>query len=332
MGSLIDTLLFTPRDMDLRFYIGEEKLPSKAIASIIRDYYNSIIKENLLIDEMNKAIPVELPHLNFESAIGLLEQCANRYSYKDGDEEKVGWNTGWKAETRVRTLLEKGADYYASLKASKGRKIISAEMNLEAAQICEILRADPKVRDYFVPNEDNHLMFQLELYTTYPLINGQNMPLKGALDIVRFNHKDKTAQIIDFKSSYSAFGFVSSIRQFGYCDQLSYYDFLLREWMIEACEGKYCDYKVLPPMNIVIDIADRIPYVYEYQWRDIALAADGNREFLFNLFQTHDHNVKIKKGWKKLLDEIGWHWQNDLWDKPKELYENDKITVNLLNN
>lgn len=331
MGSLIDTLLFTPELLEKRFYIGEEKLPSKAIAHIVKDYYHSIIRENATIQENNQFYPEPVPFLSFTlDHKDILLACANRYCFKDGDDEKCSWQSGWKDETRVKSLMEKGADYFESLKQANGRKVISPEMNMEALGLKEILYKDPDVRDYFVASEENELLFQLEIYTTYPLENGESIPLKGALDIVRFDHKAKTAQIIDFKSSYSAFNFIGSIKQFGYCDQLSFYDFLLREWMIETCQGRYCDYKMLPPINIVIDITDKVPYIYEYDWKDIALAADGNYKYLFNLFQTHDHNAKLRRGWRNILNEICWHWQNNLWQKPKELYENKKIKLNLL--
>ncbi len=334
MGSLIDTILFSPEDLVKRFFIGEEKLPSKAIAWIVKNYYSSIIKENVEIEEMNKVVPEDSPLILMEidGATKLLLDSANNYCYKDGEEEKCGWNVGWKDETRVRTLIEKGSDYFNSLKKAAGRKIISHEMNVQALQLVDILRSHPEVKDYFVPSEHNLLMFQLELYIDVQIgMEDKTMPLKGALDIVRFNHLDKTVQIIDFKSSYSAFGFLHSIKQFGYCDQLSYYDFLLREWLKLYCDGSYCEYKMIPPINVVIDINDKEPYIYEYDWKDIALSADGNKEFLYSLYQTYDHNARIKRGWKRLLEDITWHYQRNLWNKPRELYETKRIKVNLLN-
>ncbi len=331
MGSLIDCLLFSPENMDKWFFIGEEKIPSKAIASIIKMYYNRIIASNEQVRQIAYELPSDPQYMEITMAHNeILLDCANNYCFKDGDDEKCGWQSTWKDETRIRNLVEKGSDYFQSLKKSEGRKIISMEMNLEALQLRDILRSDPNTKDYFISNDENDLLFQLEIFISYNLLDGTGIPLKGALDIIRFNHKDKTAQIIDFKSSYSAFNFIHSIKQFGYCDQLSYYDFLLREWMIEACEGKYCDYKIIPPINIVIDINDRIPYIYEYDWKDITLAADGNRAYLFDLFHTHDHNMKIKVGWKKTLDTIAWHWTNQIWDRPRELYEQKKIKLNLL--
>lgn len=331
MGSLIDTLLFSPKEFTLRFYVGEEKLPSKAIAWIIRSYYDRLVAMNKRNEELSKGLPEDLPQLSLDlTHADLLLNCSNDYCFKVGDEEKCGWNTQWKEETRIRSLMENGSEFFQSLVKANGRKVISQQMNVQALDLIRILQTDSEVMDFFVQTEDNLLVFQLELYIDVKIGN-QTVPLKGALDIVRFNHVDKTVQIIDFKSSYSAFGFVSSIRQFGYCDQLSYYDFLLREWLKTHCEGSYCDYTILPPLNVVIDINDRIPYTYEYDWRDIALAADGNKEFLYSLFQTHDHNVKIKRGWKRLLEEIAWHIETGQWDKPRELYENKRIKVNLLN-
>lgn len=329
MGSLIDTLLFSHDELEKRYYIGEERLPSKAVAHIVRNYYDAIVRRNNAEAEIGNQLPtgpnimaLDMSHEQF------LLHAANSYCFKDGDDEKCGWQSTWKDETRLRSLVEKGSEYFKSLKLAAGRKVIAHEMNMEAFELRSILYSDVDVKDYFVANDDNDLLFQLEIYTTYTLKSGREIPIKGALDIVRINHKDKTVQIADFKSSYSAHNFIGSIKQFGYCDQLSFYDFLLREWLIE--EGKYPSYTILPPVNIVIDIRDRVPYVYEYSWADIALAADGNGAFLYSLYQTHDHNSRVKRGWKKSLDEIGWHWENNLWLKPKELYENKKIKLNLL--
>jgi len=337
MGSLIDTILFSPDELSSRFYIGEEKLPSKALASIIKAYYNKLNEQNAEALMINEYIPqlVEIPVLNLtiEANTSILLECANHYCYKDGDEEKCGWNTGWKDDTRINSLIKNGADYFKSLVQAKNRKIISHSMNIEALDLVDILRKHEDVKDYFVPSDNNELLFQLEIFINYPILGTNKfIPLKGALDIVRINHIGKTIQIIDFKSSYSAFNFISSIKQFGYCDQLSYYNFLLKEWIAQDCNYKsYCEYKFIPPINIVIDISDKEPYIYEYEWSDISLAENGNKDFLFDLYQTNNHNSKIKKGWKKTLDEISWHWSNNLWDKPKELYENKKIKINLLN-
>ena len=56
MGSLVDTLLFTPELLNDRFYKGKEKLPSEAIAWIVREYFVTIIDKNKQIEENNKSL------------------------------------------------------------------------------------------------------------------------------------------------------------------------------------------------------------------------------------------------------------------------------------
>lgn len=333
LGSLTDTLLFTPEELDKRFYIGEEeKLPSEAIVWIIKDYYNKIVANNKQMELLSAELPNDglMREFNLNDVDHLLDS-ANNYVSKDKEgKEKVGWNVKWSSDARIKNILEQGSSYFDSLKKAEGRKVVSQRMNFDAIDMRDILHKHESVRDYFVPNENNHLIFQLEIFTTYLLPDGNEIPIKGALDIVRFNHIRKTVQIIDFKTSYSAFDFLQNIKKYGYADQLSFYDYLLRQWLVEYCQGKYCEYEMLPPLNIVMDVKSKIPYIYEYEWRDISLAADGNEKFLFNLYQTNDHGQRIKRGWKSLLDEIGWHMVNNFWDCPKELKEKGKITVNLL--
>ena len=199
---------------------------------------------------------------------------------------------------------------------------------MEAISMVNVLTSNLNVKKYFIKQENEELFHQLEIYTDYELNNGVKIPLKGAIDILHIDHNNKTIQILDLKTSFSAFDFLKSIKQYSYCAQLSFYDYLVRRWIEDK---KYSNYHILPPANIVIDPEYKIPYIYEYDWVDIALEADGNKDFLFNIYQSDLHNEKFKKGWKNILEEIGWHISNNMWDMPKELYENKKIKVNLLN-
>lgn len=330
-GSLVDTLLFSKDKLNDRFYVGTEELPSKAIESIIKSYYNHIVKHNKEIEEINKDIPVQEELLEYSLEIDSSSLLFYMDSYKEKDGDKAGWNIGWKLDTRLNKVKEQGKSYFESLVESSGRKVISPEMNMEAIEIVDILRKNESCKDYFVENEDNKLIFQLEIFSKYIPLTGEEIPIKGALDIVRFDHKRKTIQIADFKTSFCAFEFLKSIKQYSYCDQLSFYDNLLRNWLIEYCDGEYCNYTVIEPCNIVIDSREKVPYIYEYDWKDINLSADGNIAYLYDLYQTYDHNAKVKKGWKNILNEIGWHYTNSYWSKPKELHVNGKIKVNLLN-
>ena len=340
MGSLVDTLLFTPELLNDRFYKGKEKLPSEAIAWIVREYFVTIIEKNKQIEENNKSLPIEemcipldltTPHEN------LLLKIADNCPDKDKDGSiKYGWQNNWKAETRIKHIVEKGSEYFESIKAANGRKIISEQQNLQAIEIRDILVKDENVRDYFIPSENNELLFQLEIYSYYDFhdelstdyYNITNVPIKGALDIVRINHKEKTVQIIDFKTSQSAYNFIDSIKYYGYDQQLSYYNFLLERHLRD--NNIYKGYIFKNPINIVIDFTDKIPYIYEYTDEDMYYARYGTRELLTNIFTNFKIPIRVKQGWQNILDEICWHYVSSQWDKPKEMYLNKKIIVNLL--
>jgi len=332
-GSLVDILCFTPDRLDDLFYVGEAgELPSEAVTWIINDYYQKIVRNNQFMIELSAELPEDglLREFNLNDRDHLIDS-ANNYKFKDKDgNEKTGWNTGWKEQTRIDSLIKNGTNYFEALKAANGKKVISQRMNMEAIELRDILQRHPRTTNYFVPDENNTLLFQLEIFTTYK-VDDVEVPIKGALDIVRFNHKDKTVQIIDFKTSYSAFDFIQSIKKYGYAEQLSFYTFLLKQWLTEYCNGEYCTYTMLPPINIVIDNRDKIPYKYSYDWQDIEIVRYGNKAYLKDLYQTENHNQKIKTGWEEILCEIAWHMKTGMWNEPRELYENDTIRVNLIN-
>ena len=332
LGSLVDTVLFTPDELDKRFVISEEKLPSKAIESIIKSCYISILNNINHCKELNnQPIPEEIEEKEFEliNWKEVVLQCANDYI---NEKKEKGWNKGWKEDTRVNKIIEEGNEYFQHLKNAAGRKIIDPTTNMEAIKMADVLRKNENVKKYFIEQPNETLIHQLEIFLEYELKDGSKVPLKGAIDILHLDHKNKTIQVVDLKTSFSAFDFIKSIKQYSYTAQLSFYNYLVNWWIDQKCENKeYCEYTFLPPANIVIDPEYNIPYVYEYDWKDINMEADGNSKYLSDLFQTIDHNARIKIGWKDIIEEIGWHLTNNKWDMPKELYENKKIKVNLLN-
>lgn len=339
-GSLVDTLLFTPEEYDKRFVIVEDKtIPSEAIASIIKSYYNKIIANNNNLKELEDLLPDKPVYLTLTlDHTDVLIDCANQYVSKDKDgNEKIGWNNSWKTETKVDTLKKKGENYFNTLIKCENRQIVSQSLVLEAENLKNILQNHEAVKKYFVPTENSELLFQLEIFVTYTVkVNDvwKKLPLKGALDIVRIDHNTKTIQIIDFKTDKNAYTFIQSIKQYGYVDQLSYYMFLLKLWLQSYCEGKYCNYNIISPLNVVIDVYDKYPYVYRHSHADLAIAQLGNKHIIRNLVneERFSHPFKYKKGWEEKLEEISWHYFTDQWNAPKELLETGYIEVNILNN
>ena len=325
-GSLLDTMLFSPEELESKFCIMNEKLPSEAVESIIKCAYRRIKSQNN-VDESN--LPEKISW-NLEDYSNIILECANEYTtVKEGKEVK-GWYNNLTQEVRIKKIKEQGESYFEQLLKCNDRKIISNSMNFEAITSRDILYNHYLSKEYLIPTEKTELIFQQEIFADHILKDGRKLPLKSALDIIKIDHNLKTIRIIDFKTTYNAHHFIKSIKQFGYALQLSFYDYLLRLWLNQQEQEKYKDYEILVPMNLVIDKYN-IPYIYEYRWSDLQLEREGNHQYLFDLYQTIDHNVKIKLGWENILEEIGWHYYTNQWDIPKELFENKKIQVNLLN-
>lgn len=325
-GSLVDTLLFTPELMEKRFHVADvSKIPTGNIEKIVHGIYDNLVSFTLT-DLEGLPSNFEASPLKDVSKDEIIRWC-----------DKYEWNNHWKEDTRVNKIIEKGSEYFDLLSSAVGRKVITTETNMDAIGIVNILRKTENVKCYFTDCKDYRNIFQLEIFETFVTEDDNNVPVKCAIDILHIDEKNKTLQICDFKTSYSAHNFTQSIKQFGYCDQLSFYTSVLRKslkneiFMQNIGLNSSIDWKILEPINIVIDENEKLPYIYEYDWKDIDLARDGNSTYLYSLYQTNDHNGRIKKGWNELLGEIAWHIRNDKWDYPVEIYKTGRIKVNLAN-
>lgn len=345
-GSLTDMLCFTPQLVQERFFISEVegKLPSKFIIALCKHVYKAILAYNESIAVLNmEPIPEyanELPMSLCEEVEEYILQFAD--TYREKPEDAIGWQMNWKTETRLKKIIEEGKDYFAYVVKAAGRKVISTIDNMAAIELKTILCEHEDTKPYFLQQEGEELIHQLEMFLDYTLADGSKIPVKGAIDIVRIDHKNKVIYIVDFKTAQSAHNFIENIKKYGYCDQLSFYIFLFRIW-IQENRKDLLNYKIELPTNIVIDRNEKVPYIYEYNDRDLEIAQYGNEGYLPPLLSINweddtvraDQNIKygkIRKGWEEILEEIGWHWNNNQWTLPKELFLNKKIKVNLLNN
>ncbi len=328
-GDLLDTMMFTPHLLEQRFYIGELKIPSDAVASIISATYDMTIKDMINWEGMASELPpdCEIPsYITLEDSERFLLIAAENYEVVENGVTKRGWQNNWGADAKIKNLIKQGEDYFESLKKAAGRRIISTSTNMQAIELRDILLADEFTRGFFIEQENETLFHQLEIFTQI-----EGIPVKGAIDDLRMYHKEELIDICDFKTSFSSYNFIESIKKYGYCDQLSFYKDLVIAWLEEYEQGKYSHYKIRDCLNLVIDPKEKTPYPYYYKTRDLNIAKYGNKSTLYDIYKTDNHNQKIKIGWLDVLHEINWHIQNDKWDKPKELYETGRITVDLLN-
>lgn len=313
-GSLVDTLAFTPELLEERFFIPEYEvtIPGEKVKKIVDNVYREarevVANKELLNEKGNLPEPMYIPNLT-----DLYEW--QELVFKYAKEIEYGGKT-WSRSRIMDTVAEDGQVYFRMLSECNGRMIITAQDNADAMEIVENLRKNEDTAKYFVPQDEASLLFQQEIFVDYKYGDNLTIPLKAALDIIRLDHKNQTVVVPDLKTTHTSEFFAKIARDFGYIIQVSFYMFILKEWLKTYEDGKYAHYKFELPVNIVIDRKYKIPFIYEYTWDDLDIARNGSEE-------------KNVEGWQSILERIAWHIANSVWDKPKELYETGKIKLKI---
>lgn len=327
-GSLVDTVALSPKLLEERFFNPGEnvEIPGEKVKQIIdmvyKEAHASYIETVTLNEKGN--LPEKL-HVKDITELREWEALILKYA----KEVEYGGNS-WSEERILKGVFSTGSIYFFLLGTAKGRIIISAAENVEAVEVNEKLRTDKETMPYFIQQEGEVLLHQQEIFVDYfhqRIANSMEellhsgvfkqtsiVPLKGAVDIIRINEKDKTVQVADLKTTHTAEEFEKKARSYDYVIQASFYLHIVRAFLDQYKGGIYKDFSMLPPINIVIDKEYKIPYIYEYTWDDIEVAENGNFDFT---------------GWKETLNEIVWHMDNGIWDRPKELYLNKKIILKI---
>lgn len=295
-GSLVDTMLFNSDAVDDLFITMEANKPSESVCFIIDKIANSHDIQGLTIEDFKDHI------IEYAKVVPM-------------PENKVGWGQGkgWDDSRVFNTVVKTGEDYFRFLKTTQGKVVVTSGEYIDALNLKDIALSNSISAKYFDPKY-NKVQFEIVTDDEFPYRR------KGLLDIVHTDDEAKTIQIVDFKTAESAFYFVSNIWQFGYLDQVAFYDYLLKWWLAHDKEAKkYEGYTHLPPINLVMDRQYKLPYIYEYNWDDITCAQFG-----------YNKNGRYIKGIEDIIKDIAWHIVNDQWDYPREMYEKGKISLNLI--
>ena len=199
-----------------------------------------------------------------------------------------------KEDTRYAKLND-CKDYYELRRT--GKKIVSRNDWNDAVEMRDVFRNDPYLKDLFgVKNtKDKEYLYQLQLVTNYHLTFDRDVKVKIMLDLLIVDHKNKTLQPVDLKtSSVPGFEFSKNFLQFRYDLQASMYTDVLADVISKTEE--YKDYTILPFLFTDISRTDKVPVTYEYD------PHDPSQEDGF----CYESNGKIykHKTWQALLDEI----------------------------
>lgn len=213
----------------------------------------------------------------------------------------------------ISTKFEPAEEYYKFLLRNNDKKTISNKQDSIAKQKYDELQQNPYTARFInVKNSDTvEVHNQLELYYKY-----KSLPIKGALDRVLISHEKKIVQPIDFKTSHNIGDFKHSYYEYKYYRQASFYNYLLKQWMIEK---GISDYEIKPFIFVVCSTTSTSHWCYKVSQNDLEMAENGGYTYF----------GKYIKGWKQILDEIDYNSAVS-WQFPYEcLINNGIVELNL---
>lgn len=190
-------------------------------------------------------------------------------------------------------------DYLKFLKSSKNKIIITIEEHEDVQQAVNILKEHLFTKNIF--NSDNGLTHYNQLAVGFKY---KGFRYKILLDKVIVDHKNKIVYPFDLKTQGdSLFSFRRKIKKYRYDIQSSLYKHGLQQLFI--------DYEIKDFKDIVYSFLEKKPLIYNMSYyHDIS--RDG---------YVHDKN--FYKGWLQLSSDFKWHVKTDLWEYPKEVYDNN---------
>lgn len=312
-GNLLDTLAFNPELFEKRFVVADVTLPSEKVAKIVSEIFDHITGLN----DNAKALMEEDPTLKIPTKDYILEE--NKEAVQRLCKENEYWDKD--LERAYKEIVKNGTIYFDFLRGVGSKTVVSPEQVTLAKELKDKLYNDKISRGFFVPKKGCEVIFQQQIHATFEVSgfdNIQVLPVKGMLDIIHINNKRKEIREVDLKFTNDAFKFHEAVRRFDYPMQHSFYEFLIREWIKTFKDGKYKDYSIMSPLNVVIDDTEKIPYLYAYNGSDLHIKRYGI------------DGTKIT-GWETILEDIAWHMDTNQWERPRGHYLNGYLTLDIFN-
>jgi hypothetical protein len=206
-----------------------------------------------------------------------------------GTADSVSYQMKWKPDTRYQKVAAYSG-YYNMLRS--GKKVVSQKDWDDAVEMARIFRTDPYLKNLFGTKntEEVEYIYQPQFFSEWETEHHGTVIIKCMFDLLVVNHKDKTIQPVDLKtSSMPAYDFPDHFVKMRYDIQGDLYTAILTQVVDSIPE--YRDYTILPYLYTDISRADMVPVTYEY-------------DTTMGLSFTKGEKTYTYKRWNELLEEI----------------------------
>lgn len=229
-------------------------------------------------------------------------------------EAKNGGSVRSKIDTFIKNS-EEFEGYYNSLVNNNITLIDGKTMDLAKQRVNELkLNPYTSLIVNVESSENIDVYYQLALYYEW-----QGIPIKGALDKVIVDHKNKRVTLVDFKTSSNYSDFEGSCLKYNYFRQASFYTYLIKFWMEE--QGIE-DYSINDFLFVIIStISSDSHFIARIGKKDIDIARNGG------IIKRYGRYVK---GWEEILKEILYMIEHKNFKYPYEiLISNGLLTLDI---
>lgn len=288
MGKLVEVTLLEPELFDEKFYMST---CTKAPTGLMLDFVEALYKHTELGTDKEGNIIRDFGDI-----------------VKDAFAE-----SGFKISLEAVLKKFEGSDaklYYKEIRSvrKQGLNVVTIEDVTNAERIVKELRNNFATKDVVNLVSDG----RWEVYNQFPiegyLVDG--MKFKSLIDKVVIDHNEKTIQIYDLKCTFSVENFYEEYYLYrrAYIQAFLYHKSILNSENI--FDFDHSDYKVLCPAFIVCDsINYNNPLIFKLSVDDLDEAYEG--------FSGKDREYP---GVRKLIQDLTWHKEMDLWRISRENY------------
>ncbi len=293
-GELVDCLLFSKSSFDDKFAMVQtgNKPPGQ-----MKDFVDNMWKVTKEYIDTDGTLTQSMSFIAEEA---FRMTCFNRNG------EQVAFK-GKTLQWAVDQFDIWGKAYYTALRTNYGKTIIDTKIREAAEKTVEELLTNTVTAPLLTlrSSEEIEVIYQLPIVFHY-----MGMTLKGMPDMVIINHRSKTIEFFDLKTSGWDIGtFDYNILRQRYYLQWSLYWLAVKSW---AEENELADYKVIP-MKFIVVSADMssLPLIYITDQNDLRCGLDG-----FTL------NGRSYRGVKQIIEDLNFHLTSGIWGMSREDYNN----------
>lgn len=293
MGSLVDCLLLCPDEFDNKFSMSSvASTPTGNMLAFVEALYLHTVSST-------KDGEVSLP----------FEELA-KLAYKDS-----GYK--WSFDKVMEKFIGSDSEiYYKEIREvrSKGLTVITSQDVNNAERIVESLRNNEFTAEIINLETSDNFIVQNQVQIDEFEIDG--LPLKGMLDKVIVDHKQKSIQVYDLKCVWSVENFLEEYYLYRRAYIQAYIYNEAGHKIKENLDLEY--YSVKPPRFIVCDSINYYdPLIYKLSSNDLTSAYMG-----------FDYKGKAYPGVNNIIKDLKWAKENNIWSISRINHMNNG-TVNL---